>query len=70
MSKSLIEHAYEFIAKSKNPVNFKDIWAYVKKEAGLSEEEAHKIIEKQAMDTRQTRREVAETVLKTYNTSK
>ena len=42
MSKSLIEHAYEFIAKSKNPVNFKDIWAYVKKEAGLSEEEASK----------------------------
>ena len=42
MSKSLIEHAYEFIAKSKNPVNFKDIWAYVKKEAGLSEEEALK----------------------------
>lgn len=37
---------------------------------GLSEEEAHKIIEKQAMDTRQTRREVAETVLKTYNTSR
>ena len=37
---------------------------------GLSEEEAHKIIEKQAMDTRQTRREVAETVLKTYNTLK
>ena len=37
---------------------------------GLTEEEAHKIIEKQAMDTRQTRREVAETVLKTYNTSK
>ena len=37
---------------------------------GLTEEEAHKIIEKQAMDTRQTRREVAEAVLKTYKTSK
>ena len=35
---------------------------------GLTEEEAHKIIEKQAMDTRQSKREVAETVLKTYNT--
>ena len=33
---------------------------------GLTEEEAHKIIEKQAMDTRQSKREVAETVLKTY----
>ena len=33
---------------------------------GLTEEEAHKIIEKQAMDTCQTKREVAETVLKTY----
>ncbi len=37
---------------------------------GLTEEEAHKIIEKQAMDTRQTKREVAEAVLKTYKTSK
>ena len=37
---------------------------------GISEEEAHKIIEKQAMDTRQTKREVAETVLKTYRTNK
>lgn len=33
---------------------------------GLTEEEAHKIIEKQAMDTCQTKKEVAETVLKTY----
>lgn len=37
---------------------------------GLTEEEAHKIIEKQAMDTRQTKREVAENILKTYSTSK
>ena len=34
----------------------------------LSEVEAHKIIEKQAMDTRQSKREVAETILKTYRT--
>ena len=42
MSKSLIEYAYELIAKSKGSVNFKDIWAYVKEQAGLSEEEASK----------------------------
>lgn len=42
MSKSLIEHAYEFIAKSKSSVSFKEIWAYVKEQAGLSEEEANK----------------------------
>ena len=42
MSKSLIEHAYEFVSKHKDSVNFKEIWEYVKKEAGLSEEEANK----------------------------
>lgn len=42
MSKSLIDHAYDFVSKHKNSVNFKDIWEYVKKEAGLSEEEANK----------------------------
>ena len=42
MSKSLIEYAYELIAKSKGSVNFKEIWAYVKEQAGLSEEEASK----------------------------
>ena len=42
MSKSLIEYAYELIAKSKGSVNFKEIWAYVKEQAGLSEEEANK----------------------------
>ena len=42
MSKSLIEHAYELIAKNNGPVNFKEIWAYVKEQAGLSEEEAAK----------------------------
>lgn len=42
MSKSLIEIAYEFVSKSKTPVHFDDIWSHVKKEAGLSEEEAAK----------------------------
>ncbi len=42
MSKSLIEHAYEFVSKHKESVNFKEIWEYVKKEAGLSEEQANK----------------------------
>ena len=42
MSKSLIEIAYEFVSKSKTPVHFDDIWNHVKKEAGLSEEEANK----------------------------
>ena len=40
MSKSLIEHAYEFVSKHKESVNFKEIGEYVKKEAGLSEEQA------------------------------
>lgn len=42
MSKSLIEYAYDLISSSKGSVNFKEIWAYVKKQAGLSEEEAAK----------------------------
>ncbi len=42
MSKSLIEIAFEFVSKSKNPVHFDEIWAYVKKESGLSDEEAAK----------------------------
>ena len=42
MSKSLIEHAYDFVSKHKDSVNFKEIWEYVKKEAELSEEEANK----------------------------
>jgi len=41
MSKSLIEHAYDFVSEHKDSVNFKDIWAYVVKEAGLSEEQAN-----------------------------
>ena len=42
MSKSLIEIAYEFVSKQKEPVNFAKIWEYVKKESGLSEEDANK----------------------------
>lgn len=42
MSKSLIEYAYEFVSKHKESVNFNEIWEYVKKEAGLSEEQASK----------------------------
>ena len=41
MSKSLIEYAYEFVSKHKESINFKEIWEYVKKEAGLSEEQAN-----------------------------
>ncbi|MCR4719398.1 MAG: ANTAR domain-containing protein [Firmicutes bacterium] len=37
---------------------------------GLSEEEAHRVIEKQAMDERQSKREVAETIIRTYGTEK
>ena len=37
---------------------------------GLSEEEAHRIIEKQAMDERQSKREVSETIIRTYGTEK
>ncbi len=40
-------------------------WELIEK-LGITEKEAHKLIEKQAMDTRRTRREVAETILKTY----
>ena len=37
---------------------------------GLSEEEAHRVIEKQAMDERQSKREVAETIIHTYSAEK
>jgi len=37
---------------------------------GLSELEAHRVIEKQAMDERQSKREVAETIIRTYGTEK
>lgn len=42
MSKSLIEHAYDFVSKHKDAVHFNEIWEYVKKEAELSEEVASK----------------------------
>ena len=40
MAKSLLEYAYEFVSKKSGPVSFEEIWAYVTKEAGLSEDEA------------------------------
>ena len=40
-------------------------WALIEN-LGLSEEEAHKLIEKQAMDARMSKKEIAETILKTY----
>ncbi|MDP4117915.1 MAG: ANTAR domain-containing protein [Bacillota bacterium] len=40
-------------------------WVLIKK-LGLSEEDAHRAIEKQAMDTRQSKREIAETIIRTY----
>ena len=42
MSKSLIEIAYEFVSKHDGSVNFSEIWEYVKKESGMSEEDASK----------------------------
>lgn len=42
MAKSLLDHAYDFISHSKEQVAFKDLWAYVSKEAGLDEETALK----------------------------
>ena len=35
--------------------------------SGMSEEQAHRYLEKQAMDRRMTRREVAEEVLRLHN---
>ena len=37
---------------------------------GLSEEEAHRVIEKQAMDERQSKREVSEMIIRTYGLEK
>lgn len=37
---------------------------------GLSEEEAHRVIEKQAMDERQSKREVSEIIIRTYGIEK
>ena len=41
MQKSLIELAFEFVEGQKEPVPFSAIWEYVKKEAGLTEEQAN-----------------------------
>jgi len=38
--KSLLEIAYDFVNNSKNPVTFKQLWAFVVKEKELSAEEA------------------------------
>lgn len=40
MPKSLLDHAYDFVSKSKEPVSFQDIWKYVVEQAGLDEETA------------------------------
>ena len=40
MGKSLLDYAYDFVSSSKEMVTFKDLWAYVVEQAGLSEEEA------------------------------
>lgn len=41
MTKSLLDYAYEVVSKSKEPISFVDIWAYVTKESNLSDEEAN-----------------------------
>lgn len=40
MPKSLLDHAFDFVSKSKEPVSFAQIWEYVKEQAGLDEETA------------------------------
>ena len=40
MPKSLLDYAYDYVSRSKEQVSFKDLWAYVVKEAGLDEETA------------------------------
>lgn len=42
MAKSLLDLAYDYVSRSKGQVAFKDLWAYVVKEAGLDEETAAK----------------------------
>ena len=44
MAKSLLDLAYDCLSQSKEQVSFKDLWAYVVKESGLSEEQAAKKI--------------------------
>ena len=38
MAKSLLDYAFDCISQSKEPVNFKDLWAYVVKESGIDED--------------------------------
>ena len=38
MTKSLLDSAFDCISQSKEPVNFKDLWAYVVKESGIDED--------------------------------
>lgn len=40
MGKSLLDYAYDFLSRNKGQANFKELWAYVCKEAGLDEETA------------------------------
>ena len=42
MQKSLLEHAYDYVSTSKEPVAFKDMWNYICEQAQLSEEDAAK----------------------------
>ena len=42
MAKSLLDLAFVCLNQSKEQVNFKDLWAYVVKESGLTEEQAAK----------------------------
>ena len=37
MTKSLLDYAFDCISQSKEPVNFKDLWAYVVTESGIDE---------------------------------
>lgn len=40
MEKSLLEFAFDYVSKQKDPVSFTEIWEYVVKESGISAEEA------------------------------
>lgn len=40
MPKSLLDHAFDYVSKSKEPVNFADMWKYIVEQAGLDEETA------------------------------
>ncbi len=42
MSKSLLDYAFDYVSQNKEPVKFKDLWAYVVKESQISDELAAK----------------------------